>query len=194
MGELILILVSTCLVNNLVLDFMLGTDPIIAVSKQPSPAFHLCMLVIITMPVTSVFLYLINNNILIPFELVHLQLIITVMLVSVSILLSGNLVRSYKPALHRQIAPFIPLIIVDCTILGFALLAGTYQLGLAGTIFYGLGSALGFSLILMTIASIREKVSVSDVPIPFRGVAILMITLGLISMAFMGFDGISTTK
>ena len=191
MGELFLILISTCLVNNLVLDFMLGVDPIIAVSKKHSPTFDMCILVIITMPFVAAVSNLINNSLLVPFGLGYLQLITTVLLVSIITLSTGIISKFYFPVLHNRIGVLIPLVIVNCTVLGLALLATRHELSMVDALFYGLGSALGFSFVLMAINSIRDKVSVSDVPFPFRGVAILLITLGLISMAFMGFNGIN---
>jgi Na+-translocating ferredoxin:NAD+ oxidoreductase subunit A len=193
-GELFLILISTCLVNNLVLDFMLGTDPLFGVSNKYSPAFDMCLLVVISMPVVAVFLYILQISLITPFGLHHLELISTVMLVSVIMLLTDSISKIYKPKLHKRIGVLIPLLMVDCTILGTALLASNYQLTLLRAVFYGLGSAAGFALILLAVTSIREKLSVSDVAVTFRGVAILMITLGLISMAFMGFNGIEAVR
>jgi electron transport complex protein RnfA len=184
-GELFLILFSTCLVNNLVLDYLLGTDPIIAVSKNPAPALDMCLLMLIVMPLTGLFSYGLNFSILVPLGLEHLQLISVVLMVAAITLLTGFITGKYLPVL-------IPLVMVNCTVLGLALLITANRSGWSVSVFYGLGSAAGFSLVLMTLSAIRDKVSVSDVPLPFKGVAILMITLGLISMAFMGFNGVIT--
>ena len=191
MAELFLILISTSLVNNLVLDYMLGTDPIIAVTKKSSPAFDMCIVIIITMPLVAIFSYALNNILIIPLGLEYLQLILMVILVSIVIQSVNFITRKYFSVLHERISVLIPLIMVNCTVLGMALLTTRLNFGFVSVLFYGLGSAIGFSLTLMAISSIRDKASVSDVPMPFRGVAILMITLGLISMAFMGFNGIN---
>ncbi len=190
MGDLFLILISTTLANNLVLDYMLGTDPIIAVSKQSAPVSDMCLFVIIVMPIVATLAYTINILLFIPLALEYLQLIFMVLLVIGTLLSINFMAKIYFPELYKRIGALNPLIMINCTILGLALLTTRMNLGVFGSFFYGLGSAIGFSLILMAITAVREKVMVSDVPIPFRGVSIIMITLGLISMAFMGFNGI----
>ncbi|MGK0297834.1 MAG: electron transport complex protein RnfA [Gammaproteobacteria bacterium] len=191
MAELFLILISTSLANNLVLDYMLGTDLIIAVTKNTTPAFDMCIAIIITMPLVAMSSYALNSIVIIPLGLEHLQLILIVILVSIVIQSVNFILRKYFLVLHERIGVLTPLIMVNCTVLGMAFLTTRLHVGIVGALFYGLGSAIGFSLILLAINSIREKVSVSNVPLPFRGVAILMITLGLVSMAFMGFNGIN---
>jgi electron transport complex protein RnfA len=190
-AELFLILISTSLANNLVLDYMLGTDPIFAVTKNTTPAFDMCIVIIITMPLVAIFSYALNNIVIIPLGLEYLQLILMVILVSILILSVNFITRKYFSDIHERIGVLIPLIMVNCTVLGLAFLTIRLNVGYVSALFYGLGSAIGFSLILMAINSIRDKVSVSNVPLPFRGVAILMISLGLVSMAFMGFNGIN---
>jgi len=189
-GELLLILIGTGLVSNLVLDYMLGTDPVVALSRKPEPAFNLCILMIIVMPIVALIANILNFHVLIPQDLLYLQLFVLV-LVSTAIVISiGNLTRRFRPELSARTRVFIPLLIVNCTVLGVALLGIKVNLGLTGAFFFGLGSALGFSLVVLAVSAINERVAVADVPTPVKGIAILMITLGLLSMAFMGFDGI----
>jgi electron transport complex protein RnfA len=170
---------------------MLGTDPIIAVSKNSTPAFDMSIVVTITMPPVAILSYLLENIVIVPLELEYLRLILLVILVSIVIQSVNFIIRKYFLVLYERIGVLTPLLMVNCTVLGMAFLTTKLYFGLVGAFFYGLGSAIGFSLILLAISSIRDKISVSNVPLPFRGVSILMISLGLVSMAFMGFNGIN---
>jgi electron transport complex protein RnfA len=135
--------------------------------------------------------YLLENIVIVPLELEYLRLILLVILVSIVIQSVNFIIRKYFLVLYERIGVLTPLLMVNCTVLGMAFLTTKLYFGLVGAFFYGLGSAIGFSLILLAISSIRDKISVSNVPLPFRGVSILMISLGLVSMAFMGFNGIN---
>ena len=194
MGELFLILVSTGLVNNLVLEYMLGADPAIATSKKTEAAGRLCVLMLIIMPPVALLAHLLNFHVLVPLDLIYLQLISLVLLTTAIILIVVSLAKRFKPRLHAIIDLFVPLVLVNCTVLGIALLNTRYDYGLTGSLFSGLGYAAGYSLTLLAIAAIHERISVADVPSAFKGTAILLITIGLISMAFMGFNGISSLK
>lgn len=194
MGELILILVSTSLVNNLIFDYMLGVDPVIAVSGDLEPAADMGLLMLLVMPWIALFAHALHFYVLVPLDLVYLQLICLVLLVSAVVFTAGNLAARFKPAIHARISPFIPLVTVNSTVLGVALLNAGRDNGIAGSFFSGLGYAAGLGIALLGVSAIREKVSVSDIPRPFQGTAILLVTLGLISMAFMGFNGISVPE
>lgn len=194
MGELFLILIGTGLVSNLVLDYMIGTDPVVAVSQKPEPAFNLSLLMLLIMPVVALFSYLLNTLWLIPWDISYLQLISLVLLSVLVTVTIANLTKRYRPTLYARIELFIPLVIVNSAILGVAQLSIKTDYGLIGAFFFGLGTALGFGLVTLAITAIREKISVADVPGPFRGISVLMITFGLIAMAFIGFSGISNFR
>ena len=193
MGDLLLILVSTCLVNNLVFDHVLGVDPVLAASRETEPAADLGVLMILVMPWIALFSHALQNYLIAPLDLAYLQLLVLALLAPAVVLAAGGLASRFKPALHARIGPFIPLVIVNSTILGVALLNARIDYGPVGALFAGVGLAAGFAVALLALAAIREKISVADIPLPFQGVSILLITLGLISMAFMGFNGISVT-
>ena len=192
--ELFLIIISTSLVNNLVLDYMLGVDPAIAVSKRIEATYHLCILMLIVAPFTTVITYLLHFYVLLPLDLVYLQLISFVLLISATIMILEWFIRKLKPALHERIRLYIPIVIANSTVTGIALLNIKTNIGLVGSFLSGLGSAIGFGLVLLVITSIRERITDADVPVPFQGVAILLITLGLMSMAFLGFTGVVVIK
>lgn len=192
MGEQFLILIGAGLVSNLILDHMLGVDPVLAVSRQIDPALDLALLMVLVLPVTTTGNYLLNSLILLPFDLAHLQIIALVLTTCLQVLITTWLIGRFKPALYRRIELYIPLVLVNGSILGVTLLNPGH--GLLESLFFGLGSAAGFGLILIMFSAIRERITVADVPVPFRGTAILLITLGLISMAFMGFNGMASFR
>lgn len=194
MSELFIILISTGLVSNLVLDYMLGTDPLLATSRKIEPAVSLTLLMLIVMPPSAMLAWLVKFHVLLPLDLMYLELIGLVMIIAIVVTAVDKLTALYRPDLHQRISLFIPLLMVNCTVLGVALLNSRVDYGPFTSLFSGLGSAAGFGLVLLAFSAIRGRVSVADVPAPFRGTAILMITLGMISMAFMGFNGISSLK
>ncbi len=191
MGEFFLILISTSLVNNLVLDSMLGTSLLIAVSRKADPALDLGLMMLIVMPVVTVVTQCIEHLLIIPLDIIYLRLIILVVLIPFLVLLTVRITGMFSQVINDRMQGLISLVIVNSTVLGTALLAYDSEFSIARSLFFGIGTALGFTLILVSFTAIREKVSVVDVPQPFQGIPILIVTLGLIAMAFMGFIGIS---
>ncbi len=192
MDEQFLILISAGLVSNLILDHMLGVDPIIAVSRKIDPAVELALLMLLVLPVTTLGSSLLNSLILIPFDLAYLQITAQVLLTSLLVLFTAWLTSRIRPGLYARIELYIPLVLVNGAVLGVALLNNRHNNGLLASISFGIGSAIGFGLVLLLISAIRERIAVADVPAPFRGTSILLITLGLMSMAYMGFNGIGS--
>ena len=192
--EFFLIIISTSLVNNLVLDYVLGVDPVIAVSKRIEATYHLCILMLIMAPVTAVITYLLHFHILLPLDLAYLQLISFVLAISTTILMLERIILKLKPALHEHIRLYIPIVIANSTVTGIALLNIKANNSMGGSFFFGLGVATGFSLVLLVITAMRERITDADAPMPFQGVALLLLSLGLMSMAFLGFTGIAVIK
>lgn len=191
MGEYFLILISTGLVNNLVLDFMLGTNIVIATSRRSEPALDMGKLMLIVLPVVTVITKCIDQYLIVPLDISHLRLLIMVLLIPVLVLLTTHIYSRLVPGNKYRLQALVSLVMVNSTILGTAMLAYDIQFSIGRALFFGIGTALGFTLVLVAFTAIREKVEVSEVPRPFRGIAILIITLGLMSMAFMGFNGIA---
>jgi len=173
---------------------MLGVDPAIAVSKRIEATYNLCILMLIVAPVTAVITYLLHFYVLLPLDLAYLQLISFVLTISATIMIMEWFIRKLKPALHERIRLYIPIVIANSTVTGIALLNIKTNIGVVGSFLSGLGSAIGFGLVLLVITSMRERIIDADVPMPFQGVAMLLITLGLMSMAFLGFTGIVVIK
>ena len=135
--------------------------------------------------------YLLDHYVLIPFELEYLRIIAFIVVIASLVQFSEVVMRATQPLLHQVLGIFVPLITTNCAVLGVALLNTRTGHNFAESIIYGFGAAVGFSGLLITFAAIRERQRDDAIPVPFRGAAINMITAGLLSLAFMGFTGMS---
>ncbi|MFT7458177.1 MAG: electron transport complex protein RnfA [Planctomycetota bacterium] len=191
MTELFLVFIAACLANNLILDHLLGISPVFAVSRSIETAIGMSMTMFLVLPVTTVFCYALNVFLLAPMELEFLQLLGFVIIVSLLSLFIEKLLQKCRPALHEKVTVFLPLLLVNVALVGVALLDVQEKHGFVASLFFGMGSALGFGIIVVIFTALRQRIVAADVPTPFQGVSILLITLGIISMAFMGFTGIA---
>ena len=194
MGELLLIFISAGLVNNIVLTHMLRVDPLIATSKKNGAAADTCLFMISTMPVVTAITYLFDFYLFSRFIADYMQLTATVMLIVITVLVNGLILQRLLPQLFLRIEKIIPLMLVNSTLLGVVLFENNHINSFISALLYGLGSAMGFSLVLMMFVSIRKRLNHPDIPRPFQGVAILFITLGLLSMGFLGLSGITLAR
>lgn len=192
MTDLLLILFAACMVNNLVLDHMLAVDPVTAMADKIEAAVDLGLAMIILAPVSAVAGYLLSVHILVPLRLEYLQLPALILLIAAGVTLAAALMQRIGPHFHERIRDIIPLLLVNCALLGIVLLEFTENNGLVAALLFGLGAAAGVFLVVVAFAALQERLAAADVPQSFQGVAILLITLGLFSMAFMGFAGLGT--
>ena len=190
MKEFALILVSTILVNNFVLVKFLGLCPFMGVSRKLETATGMAMATTFVLTLSSVFSYLVNTYLLVPYGLEYLDLIAFILVIAGVVQLTEMIVHKVSPLLYQVLGIFLPLITTNCAVLGVALLNVQKNNGFIESFLYGFGASLGFSLVLILFAAMRERIIVADVPAPFKGAAIAMITAGLMSMAFMGFSGL----
>ncbi|QFY88634.1 electron transport complex subunit RsxA [Magnetovirga frankeli] len=190
MQEYALILIGTILVNNFVLVKFLGLCPFMGVSKKLETAFGMGLATTFVLTLSSLCSYLVNEYLLLPLGLEYLRTIGFILVIAVVVQFTEMLMHKTSPVLYQMLGIFLPLITTNCAVLGVALLNVQEQHGFIESILYGFGAALGFSLVLVLFAGVRERVAVSDVPQPFQGSAIALITAGLMSMAFMGFAGL----
>jgi len=190
MTEYLLILVSTILVNNFVLVQFLGLCPFMGVSNKLETAMGMSLATTFVLTLSSVCSYLVFSYVLEPLELEYLQTISFILVIAVVVQFTEMVVRKTSPLLYRVLGIFLPLITTNCAVLGVALLNIKKDNGFVESIMYGFGAAVGFSLVLILFSALRERIAVSDVPMPFKGSAIGMITAGLMSLAFMGFTGL----
>lgn len=192
MTEYLLILVSTVLVNNFVLVQFLGLCPFMGVSNKLETAMGMSLATTFVLTLASVCSYLVYEYLLAPLDLVFLRTISFILVIAVVVQFTEMVVRKTSPLLHRVLGIFLPLITTNCAVLGVALLNIQRQNSFMESILYGFGAAAGFSLVLVLFSALRERIAVADVPVPFQGAAIGMITAGLMSLAFMGFTGLVT--
>jgi len=190
MTEYLLILVSTVLVNNFVLVQFLGLCPFMSVSRKVETATGMALATTFVLTLSSVSSYLVNEYILLPLGLEYLRIIAFILVIAAVVQFTEMVVHKTSPLLYQVLGIFLPLITTNCAVLGVALLNTQKQHSFIESALFGFGAAVGFSLVLILFASLRERIAVADVPRPFRGAAISLITAGLMSMAFMGFSGL----
>lgn len=190
MSEYALILLSTLLVNNFVLVQFLGLCPFMAVSRKLETATGMGLATTFVLTLSSVCSHLLYQHLLRPLGLEYLRTIAFVLVIAAVVQFTEMLVHKTSPVLYNILGVFLPLITVNCAVLGVALLNAQESHGFIDSAVYGFGAGVGFSLVLVLFAAVRERVAVADVPRPFRGAAISLITAGLMSLAFMGFSGL----
>lgn len=190
MTEYLLLLIATVLVNNFVLVQFLGLCPFMGVSGKLDTAIGMSLATTFVLTLASVTSYLVNQYILIPLELTFLRTMSFILVIAVVVQFTEMVVRKTSPTLYRLLGIFLPLITTNCAVLGVALLNTREQHSLLQSAIYGFGAAVGFSLVLVLFAAMRERLAAADVPAPFKGASIAMITAGLMSLAFLGFTGL----
>ncbi len=190
MIDYLLILVSTVLVNNFVLAQFLGLCPFMGVSNKLETAMGMSLATTFVLTLSSVCSYLVYQYLLVPLDLSYLRTISFILVIAVVVQFTEMVVHKTSPLLYRVLGIFLPLITTNCAVLGVALLNIKKQNGFLESVFYGFGAAVGFSLALILFSAMRERIAVADVPEPFKGSAIGMVTAGLMSLAFLGFTGL----
>jgi len=188
--EYALILLGTVLVNNLVLTQFLGLCPFMGVSRKLETAAGMGLATAFVLTLSSVCSYLIHTFVLVPLQLEYLRTIAFILIIAALVQFTEIFLRKVSPLLHNVLGIFLPLITTNCAVLGIALLNVQSDRGFAQSAMYGFGAALGFTLVLIAFAAIRERLWLTDVPKPFKGNAIALLTAGLMSLAFMGFSGL----
>ena len=190
LSDYALLLVGAVLVNNFVLVQFLGLCPFMGVSNKLETAMGMSAATTFVLTLASVCSYLTYNYLLEPLGLTYLRTISFILVIAVVVQFTEIVVRKSSPLLHRVLGVYLPLITTNCAVLGVALLNVQQHLNFIGSAVYGFGAAVGFSLVLILFSAIRERVAAADVPVPFRGSAIALVTAGLMSLAFMGFSGL----
>jgi electron transport complex protein RnfA len=190
MTEYLLILVGTVLVNNFVLVQFLGLCPFMSVSRKVETATGMSLATTFVLTLSSICSYLVNEYLLIPLGIEYLRIIAFILVIAAMVQFTEMVVHKTSPLLYQVLGIFLPLITTNCAVLGVALLNTQKQHNFLESTLYGFGAAVGFSLVMVLFATMRERLAVADVPTPFKGPAIALITAGFMSMAFMGFAGL----
>jgi len=190
MQDFAIILVSTILVNNFVLVQFLGLCPFMGVSSKLESAIGMSGATTFVLTLAAIASYAVNTFILIPLGLEYLKTIAFILVIAVVVQFTRMFIEKTSPLLYRVLGVFLPLITTNCAVLGVALQNTARARSFFESTLYGFGAALGFSMVLILFSAMRERLAVADVPAPFKGAAIAMITAGLMSLAFMGFGGL----
>ena len=190
MTSYIFVVIGAVLVNNVVLVRILGLCPFMGVSKKLETAIGMGAATTFVLTVGSGTSYLIDHYLLQAFDLGYLRTLSFIVVIAAIVQLTELIIQKTSPLLHQVLGIYLPLITTNCAVLGVPLLNISNRYNFLESLLFGAGSAIGFSLVLILFAAIRERIEGADVPTPFRGVAIAMITAGLMSLAFMGFAGL----
>ena len=190
MTELAVIILGTVLVNNFVLVKFLGLCPFMGVSRQAESALGMAMATAFVLTLSSAASWLIHAWLLEPLGLAYLRTVAFILVIAALVQFTEVLVRRTSPLLHQVLGIYLPLIATNCAVLGVALLNVQVAESFLQALFYGFGAAVGFALVLVLFATLRERIAAADVPAPFRGPAIAFVTAGFMALAFLGFAGL----
>jgi len=190
MKDLLLIFISTLLINNLVLSYFLGICPFLGVSGKIESAFGMGMAVTFVMTLATSIGWLIYNLILLKFGLFYLEYVVFILVIASLVQIVEMFIRRYSSSLYQSLGIYLPLITTNCAILGSALFMVTRNYRFLEAVVFGFSGGLGFSLVILIMAGIREEVQYVNIPRIFRGAALTLITAGLLALIFMGFAGL----
>lgn len=189
MEAYLLILISTVFVNNIVMAKILGLCPFMGVSKKLETAIGMGLATTFVLTLASGASYLVNEYLL-GTELFYLRTLSFIVVIAGIVQFTEMFIHKTSPVLYQVLGIYLPLITTNCAVLGIPLLNVQEQHNFVESLFFGAGGAIGFTLALILFAGIRERLETCDVPAPFKGTSIAMITAGLMSLAFMGFSGL----
>lgn len=190
MRELLMIAVGSALVNNVVLSQFLGLCPFLGVSKKMDTAAGMGAAVIFVLTISSFCTSLIYKFVLVTTGMEYMQTIVFILVIAALVQLVEMFLKKTMPALYKSLGVYLPLITTNCAVLGVAILVIQKDFSLLQSVVYAFSTALGFGLALTVFAGMREQMELSSIPKGMRGMAIVMLSAGLLSLAFMGFSGV----
>ena len=190
MTHLLLLIISSSIVSNVVLSQFLGLCPFLGVSKKTDTAIGMGAAVIFVITIASLVTALIYRYILTPLDLSYLQTIVFILIIAALVQFVEMFLKKSVPSLYESLGVYLPLITTNCAVLGVALNAVQYKYNILETVIYGFGTAVGFTIAIVILAGLREKMEYNDIPSSWKGMPIVLVTAGLMSIAFFGFSGI----
>lgn len=190
MGDLLLIFLGSMLVSNVVLSQFLGICPFLGVSKKVETAAGMGAAVVFVITLASIIASALYNLILKPFNITYLQTIVFILVIAALVQFVEMVLKKMMPALYASLGVFLPLITTNCAVLGVALTNVQKEYGMVESIVNGLGTAAGFTIAIVLLAGIRERIENNDIPESFKGSPIVLVTSGLMAIAFCGFAGL----
>jgi electron transport complex protein RnfA len=191
MGDYLMIILGTALVNNVVLVKFLGLCPFMGVSNKLDSALGMGLATTFVVTLASVASWLLEHYLLGPFDLGFLRLLTFILVIAAVVQFTEMAMRKISPALYQVLGIFLPLITTNCAVLGVALLNIQQKHGFLESVLYGFGSAMGFTLVMVMFAGMRERLVLLQAPRAFAGTPIAFVSAGLLSLAFMGFAGLA---
>ena len=190
MKELLIIAIGSAIVNNVVLSQFLGICPFLGVSKKVETATGMGGAVVFVITLSSFFTGLIYKFILVPLGFEYLQTIVFILFIAALVQFVEMFLKKSMPSLYKALGVYLPLITTNCAVLGVALNSVQYGYNILQSVVYGFGISVGFTIAIVILAGIREKMEYNDIPESWQGMPIVMVTAGLMSIAFFGFSGI----
>ncbi|MBR6406658.1 MAG: electron transport complex subunit RsxA [Lachnospiraceae bacterium] len=191
MKNMILLIVGGALINNVVLNQFLGICSFLGVSREMKASASLGGAVIFVMTVASAVTSLLYNYVLAPLGIDYMKTIVFILIIAALVQIVEMFLKKKSPAIYQALGIFLPLITTNCAVLGVTLTNVQNEYGFLESVLAGFGTALGFTLAIVLLASIRERINEKDIPAPLRGAPIVLIAAALMSIAFMGFSGLS---
>lgn len=192
MSEYLFLLLGTVLVNNVVLVKFLGLCPFMGASSKVDTALGMGFATTFVLTLAAVASWALETYALEPLGAEFLRIPTFILVIAAVVQFTEMAVRKVSPVLYQVLGIYLPLITTNCAVLGVALLNVNEKNGFLESLLYGAGSAIGFTLVMVIFAGLRERLALSDVPAPFAGAPIGFITAGLLSLAFMGFSGLTS--
>lgn len=191
-GKLFELVVAASLINNFVFTRFLGLCIFFGVSRKMETAVGMSITFTTVMVISAALSWLVFEHVMIPFEITFLKIIIFIGIVAAFVQSADTIMKKVSPTMYYKLGVYLALITTNCIILAVPLINAGEGYSLMESVAFGLGSGIGFALALVIMASIREKLELADVPVPFRGLPIAFIVAGLIALAFTGFSGLIT--
>jgi Na+-translocating ferredoxin:NAD+ oxidoreductase subunit A len=189
MREYIFLLLSTAIVNNVVLIKFLGLCPVMGVSKSVDSAFGMGLATTFVITLAATASWMLEHWLLAPFGITYLRILTFILVIAATVQFTEMVIKKTSPGLYQSLGIYLPLITTNCAVLGVALLNVQQDSGLFKSMMYGFGSALGFTLVLLIFAGMRERIALARIPAAFSGAPIAFVTISLLALAFMGFSG-----
>ncbi|CCZ04584.1 MAG: electron transport complex subunit RsxA [Clostridiales bacterium] len=190
MKSLLIIAIAAALVNNVVLSQFLGLCPFLGVSKKVKTAGGMGAAVIFVITISSLLTSIIYKCILVPSKMTYLNTIVFILVIAALVQFVEMVLKKLSPALYEALGVYLPLITTNCAVLGVALLNVQNSYGILESVINGFGTAVGFTVSIVIMAGIREKIEYNDVSPALKGMPIVLITAGLMAIAFSGFSGL----
>ncbi len=188
--DLLIILISSSLVSNVVLSQFLGLCPFLGVSKKTNTASGMGVAVIFVITLASAVAGVIYKYVLIPLDITYLQTIVFILVIAALVQFVEMFLKKFIPALYEALGVYLPLITTNCAVLGVALTNVQKNYGILAGVVNGFATAVGFTISIIILAGIREKMEYNDIPESFKGMPIVLVTAGLMAIAFCGFSGL----